>query len=230
MNIYNGTKGCPALSLIAPALSPTRAGCPPNPSSPHPHCSGNSSLPVPWSPSAPSPLLAWASLLRPQLPFPLLPPQLLEGPKRFSPFAAPICSPSMESSSPAYNRNFLSFSARRSSQRAWRRFPPFARRSCSPSIMESSFPPSAAPSCSPSMDSSSSAYNRSFLSLSPRRPFPAAVPRQQGAPHQALVRQLDDEGHRGLLLPGGHVRLVARDRSRPDLSWRSWRRPLIPPL
>ena len=47
MNIYNGTEECPALSLVAPALSPTRARCPPNLSSPHPHCSGNSSLPVP---------------------------------------------------------------------------------------------------------------------------------------------------------------------------------------
>ena len=42
----------PALSLVARALSPSGACCPRNPSSPHPHCSGNSSLPVPSSSSA----------------------------------------------------------------------------------------------------------------------------------------------------------------------------------
>ena len=51
----------PALSLVARALSPSRARCPRNPSSPHPHRSGNSSLPVPSSSSAPYPFLAWAS-------------------------------------------------------------------------------------------------------------------------------------------------------------------------
>ena len=61
MNTYNGTEEYPALSLVAPVLSRTRACCPPNPSSPHPHRSGNSSLPVPPSPSHPRLLVAWAS-------------------------------------------------------------------------------------------------------------------------------------------------------------------------
>ena len=56
-----GPRSAPALSLVARALSSTHARCPRNPSSPHPHPSGNSSLPVPRSPSAPRPLLAWAS-------------------------------------------------------------------------------------------------------------------------------------------------------------------------
>ena len=56
-----GPRSAPALSLVDQALSSTHARCPRYPSSPYPHPSGNSSLPVPRSPSAPRPLLAWAS-------------------------------------------------------------------------------------------------------------------------------------------------------------------------